>query len=228
MARASHIHQIADAQATLPRFIAVEGPIGVGKTTLAKRLADSFNYETLLEPAYTNPFLEKFYREGENYALSTQLYFLLHRTQQLAELRQDDLFRPVRVADFLIEKDRLFAEIILDEEELALYNQVYAHLTISRPIPDLVIYLQAPKETLLTRIKRRGIAAEQYIRPEYLETLNEAYARFFHFYDAAPLLIVNAGEIDLVNDDAQYERLLMEILEFRGPRHYYNPHPSLL
>ena len=212
----------------LSRFIAVEGPIGVGKTTLAKRLAESFNYETLLEPSYTNPFLEKFYRDGSNYALSTQLYFLLHRAQQITELRQDDLFRPVRVADFLMEKDRLFAELTLNEEELELYNQVYAHLTISQPVPDLVIYLQAPKEILLTRIKRRGVLAEQYIRPDYLEDLNEAYARFFHFYDAAPLLIVNASEIDLVNDDAQYERLLVEILDFRGPRHYYNPQPSLL
>lgn len=228
MVRASQIQHIVDDDVTLPRFVAVEGPIGVGKTTLAKRLAESFNYETLLEPAYTNPFLEKFYLEGENYALSTQLYFLLHRAQQLTELRQDDLFQPVRVADFLMEKDRLFAELTLNEEELALYNQVYAHLTISQPIPDLVIYLQAPRETLLTRIKRRGVSAEQYIRPEYLEALNEAYARFFHFYDAAPLLIVNASEIDLVNDDAQYERLLAEILEFRGPRHYYNPQPSLL
>jgi deoxyguanosine kinase len=228
MPEALHIHQVIDDDADLPRFIAVEGPIGVGKTTLAKRLADSFNYETLLEPAYTNPFLEKFYREGENYALSTQLYFLLHRAQQIAELRQDDLFRPVRIADFLMEKDRLFAELTLNEEELALYNQVYAHLTISQPVPDLVIYLQAPKETLLTRIKRRGVSAEQYIRGDYLEALNEAYARFFHFYDAAPLLIVNASEIDLVNDDAQYERLLHEVLHFQGPRHYYNPHPSLL
>jgi deoxyguanosine kinase len=228
MPEALHRHQVVEDEAALPRFIAVEGPIGVGKTTLAKRLAESFNYETLLEPAYTNPFLEKFYREGENFALSTQLYFLLHRAQQIAELRQDDLFQPVRVADFLMEKDRLFAELTLNEEELALYNQVYAHLTISQPVPNLVIYLQAPKEVLLTRIKRRGITAEQYIRGDYLEALNEAYARFFHFYDAAPLLIVNASETDFVNDDAQYERLLQEILEFQGPRHYYNPHPSLL
>ncbi|MEJ2132724.1 MAG: deoxynucleoside kinase [Gammaproteobacteria bacterium] len=228
MPEALHRHRVVEDEAALPRFIAVEGPIGVGKTTLAKRLAESFNYETLLEPAYTNPFLEKFYREGENFALSTQLYFLLHRAQQITELRQDDLFQPVRVADFLMEKDRLFAELTLNVEELALYNQVYAHLTISQPVPNHVIYLQAPKEVLLTRIKRRGITAEQYIRGDYLEALNEAYARFFHFYDAAPLLIVNASETDFVNDDAQYERLLQEILEFQGPRHYYNPHPSLL
>lgn len=211
-----------------PRYIVVEGPIGVGKTTLARRLADSFGYETLLEGPAENPFLDRFYVEGRSNALPTQLFFLLQRAEQLRRWRQDDLFEPVRVADFLMEKDALFAELTLDENELELYRQVYSHLTLEGPTPDLVIYLQAPTPVLLDRIRQRGLPAEQHIDDEYLDGLVEGYARFFHYYDAAPLLIVNAAEIDLVNDDAQYERLVEVVRGARTPRSYFNPHPTLI
>ena len=135
----------------VPRYIAVEGPIGVGKTSLAKRLAQTFNYEILLEGAEENPFLERFYHNPRQHALATQLFFLFQRARQLQELRQDDMFTPVRVADFLIEKDRLFARQNLDADEYQLYEDVYRHLTLDAPRPDLVIYLQAPVEVLITR-----------------------------------------------------------------------------
>ncbi|MEE4361828.1 MAG: deoxynucleoside kinase [Pseudomonadales bacterium] len=214
--------------APVPRYIVVEGPIGVGKTTLARRLADSFQYETLLEAPAENPFLDRFYEEGRRNALPTQLFFLLQRAEQLRRLRQEDLFQQVRVADFLIDKDRLFAELTLDEHELALYAQVYDHLTIEAPTPDLVIYLQAPRHVLMDRIQRRAVPAERHIDEGYLDALIEAYTRFFHFYDSAPLLIINAAEIDLVGDDGQYERLVEMVRTFKSARSYFNPHPSLI
>jgi deoxyadenosine/deoxycytidine kinase len=187
----------------LPRFIAVEGPIGVGKTSLSKRLAASFNYELLLENSDENPFLERFYQNPKAHALSTQLYFLFQRAQQIQELRQDDMFQPVRVADFLIDKDMLFAQQNLDSEEYELYLKVFRHLTIDAPVPDLVIYLQAPTSVLLDRIRKRGVEAEQLIELSYLQNLNSAYAEFFHYFKGPSLLIINCAEIDLVeNDDA--------------------------
>lgn len=213
----------------LPRYIAVEGPIGVGKTTLAKRLAQSFNYETLLERAEENPFLERFYHNPKQHALATQLFFLFQRAQQMQELRQDDMFEPVRVADFLIEKDRLFARQNLDTDEFKLYEQVYAHLTIDAPVPDLVIYLQAPVEVLMQRIQQRGIPAEQMIEERYLVSLINAYTEFFHYYDKSTLLMVNCSDVDFVNNHEDYELLFNHILTMRkGSRNYFNPRPSLL
>jgi deoxyadenosine/deoxycytidine kinase len=208
---------------TLPRFIAVEGNIGVGKTTLAKKLAATFNYDTLLEQAESNPFLERFYRDPKSAALPTQLHFLLQRSQQIQALRQGDIFKPVRVADFLIEKDQLFAQVTLDSDELALYQQVYNHLTLEAPKPDIVIYLQAPLNVLQERIRIRGIAAERSISNEYLATLNDAYTNFFHYYDQAPLLIVNCAEIDIVNRPQDYNCLVEYMLTISSGRHYYNP-----
>lgn len=215
--------QIVIDNADLPRYIAVEGPIGVGKTTLAKRLATTFNYETLLERADENPFLERFYRNRREAALATQLFFLFQRSQQIQDLRQSDFFEPVRVADFLIEKDRLFAQVNLDEDEFTLYDRVYQQLTIDAPQPDLVIYLQAPVDVLHDRIQRRGIEAERFIEPDYLKSLNEAYSQFFHFYDDAPLLIINAADIDFAGNDDHYFQLVDYLLGVRKGRHYFNP-----
>ena len=210
------------------RYIAVEGPIGVGKTSLTRRLAETFNYDLLLEKAEDNPFLERFYQDPRRHALSTQLFFLFQRTQQLQELRQEDMFEPVRVADFLIDKDRLFAQQNLDQDEYELYLNVYKHLTIDAPIPDLVIYLQSPIEVLLERIQKRGIAAEQLIERDYLENLNSAYTEFFHYYSDTKLLIVNNAEIDLLGNEDDYQQLVDYIVAMPGGTHYFNPRPSLL
>jgi deoxyguanosine kinase len=205
------------------RFIVVEGPIGVGKTSLAGRLADVLGAELVLEGAAENPFLERFYRNPRAGAFPAQLHFLFQRVQQLGALRQQDLFAPVRVADYLLDKDRLFARVTLDADEFRLYEQVYQNLAVDPPKPDLVVYLQAPVDVLLERIARRGIAYEHYIDRAYLERLNDAYARFFHEYDAAPLLIVNAAAIDPVSNQADFDELLAAIRRMKRGRLYYNP-----
>ncbi len=209
--------------ATAPRFVSVEGPIGVGKTTLAKRLADHFNYQMLFEQAEQNPFLERFYRNAKQSALATQLFFLFQRAQQIQDLRQGDLFAPAQVADFLMAKDRLFARINLDADEYALYEKVYQQLTFDTPAPDLVIYLQAPTDVLLQRIRLRGIGYEQSIEQSYLEKINAAYSEFFLYYDDAPLLIVNAAQIDFANSDRDFAQLVEYIGTVRGGRQYFNP-----
>jgi len=208
-----------------PDFIVVEGPIGVGKTSLAKRLAESFDSELLLEGADENPFLERYYKKPGEAALPTQLFFLFQRARQMQALRQHDLFRPVRVADFLMEKDRLFAELTLQEDEFDLYEQVYENMTIDAPVPDLVIYLQAPVDILLQRISKRGIDAERNISHAYLQRLVDGYTSFFYQYNSAPLLVVNASEIDLVNSTQDYELLLEQVKNVRSGRHYFNPQP---
>ena len=205
------------------RYIVVEGPIGVGKTSLAERLAKSLDAELILEPVDENPFLERFYRTGRSAALPAQLFFLFQRARQIEELRQSDMFSPVRVADFHLDKDRLFAETNLDTEELSLYDQIYEKLDIDAPVPDLVIYLQASVDALMQRISRRGVPYERSIDRQYLEKLTEAYARYFHSYDAGPLLIVNASSIDPVHNDADYERLFEQIRATSGGRHFFNP-----
>ncbi len=210
-------------QADNPGFIVIEGPIGVGKTSLARRMADTFGSELLLEGAADNPFLERFYRNPRQNALQTQLFFLLQRAQQMQELRQGDMFEPVRVADFLMDKDRLFAELTLDHEEFRLYEQVYSHLAVDAPTPDIVIYLQAPVDVLLKRITQRGIRHERQIDNQYLQALCDAYTRFFHFYDASPLLIVNAGDINLIDSDTDYQALLDMVASVKSGRHYFNP-----
>jgi deoxyguanosine kinase len=207
----------------LHRFIVVEGPIGVGKSSLARRLCESLGGQPVLEESAQNPFLERFYRNPRAGALSTQLYFLLQRAQQLAKLQQADLFAAVHVADYLLEKDRLFARVTLDDDEYALYEQLHARLDIRPPKPDLVVYLQAPVDVLLERIARRGVDFEQHIDRQYLERLNEAYARFFHEFAAAPLLIVNAASIDPIASQRDYEELLATIRRMSRGRLYYNP-----
>ena len=206
-----------------PRYIVVEGPIGVGKTSLAKRLAESCESELILERAEENPFLERFYHNNRAAALPTQLYFLLQRARQVEEIRQRDMFSPVRISDFLLQKDRMFAELNLDPSEFGIYEQVAEMLELDPPKPDLVIYLQAPVQVLQRRIASRGLAYEQFIAPEYLERLGEAYAKFFYDFDEAPLLIVNAASIDPIRREEDYRQLLATIVRVKRGRHFYNP-----
>ena len=208
---------------TVPTYIAVEGPIGVGKTTLARRIADTFDHDLLLEEAEMNPFLERFYQNRQQTALATQLFFLFQRVQKITELKQRDMFDQKRVADFVLEKDPLFARVNLEPDEYALYQKVFEKMRVDAPIPDLVIYLQASPDTLMERIERRGISAERLIDRRYLEQLNEVYSEFFLYYDAAPLLIVNANEIDLAHSDRDYEQLVDYMLNIKKGRHYFNP-----
>ncbi|HEC59080.1 hypothetical protein LCGC14_1767200 [marine sediment metagenome] len=212
---------------TLPhKYIVVEGPIGVGKTHLVKRLANSFSgASTIFEQPEENPFLEKFYLNPKQSALPTQLSFLMQRVKLSKALQQDDLFTDLQLADFMLEKDRIFAHITLDDDELALYNMVYDNLTLHHRTPDLVIYLQASLPVLKSRVSQRGIGYEQHVEDAYLKKLADSYADFFHYYDAAPLLIVNAEQIDLVNSEADYQNLLEQIDGIKSGKHYYNPLP---
>ena len=213
-----------DLRGRLPQpYIAVEGPIGVGKTTLAKRLAELFDYQLLLEDAHENPFLDKFYENRRQNALATQLFFLFQRVQKMDDLKQQDMFKPLRIADFLIDKDPIFAEVNLDPDEVELYRKVYGQMSVDAPTPDLVIYLQASVDRLLKRIDHRGIASERTISRQYLEELNEVYSEFFLYYDAAPLLIVNANQLDLVSRQEDFAQLVDYALDIKAGRHYFNP-----
>ena len=209
-----------------PSYIVVEGPIGVGKTSLARRLAESLDCESVLEEPSENPFLERFYRSRAQYALPTQLFFLFQRVRQLQDLKQSDLFSQVRISDFMLDKDALFAQVTLDDDEYRLYRQVYSQFSIDIPEPDLVIYLQAPVETLLERIRRRGIDYERLIDKEYLHHLVDAYTTFFHRYNGSPLLIINSAHINIVDREDDYRMLLEHIKTIKSGRHYFNPLPS--
>ena len=206
-----------------PEYIVVEGPIGVGKTSLAKRLAETFNVELMLESAADNPFLPGFYENPKTGALPTQLHFLFQRMKQIEALRQTDMFRPVQISDFLIEKDRLFAQTTLNEAEYNLYQQVYDRLVLETPVPDLVIYLQAKPEILLKRVLDRGIDYEKNIDERYIKKISDAYVDFFYYYNASPLLIVNTENFDLVSGPKNYNILLDYIKKLPPGRHYFNP-----
>ena len=212
-------------QTPLPNYIVIEGPIGVGKSSLATRLAEDFESELILEHIDDNPFLEQFYQRPREAALSTQLYFLMNRAKQIQHLRQGNIFTHSKVSDYLIEKDQLFAQVTLTPTEFDLYLQVYDHMMVESPKPDLVVYLQAPVSTLLERIRKRGRNFERFIEANYLEQLNEAYADFFYHYQDAPLLIVNASDIDFINNDRDYEQLKSQILNTTSGRRYFNPLP---
>jgi len=204
------------------KYVVVEGPIGVGKTTLTRKLAENLQAQTLLELPQENPFLEKFYRDAARYALPAQMFFLFQRVNQLRELAQTDLFDGRIVSDFLLAKDPIFARLTLGDDELNLYNQMYAHLSPQAPSPDLVIYLQAQPETLIERVRKRGLAMESGISELYLYRLCESYSRFFYHYDAAPLLIVNAEHLNPIERDEDFMLLLKRIGNMRGKREFFN------
>lgn len=206
-----------------PRHIAVEGPIGAGKSSLARRLAERLGYATLLERPALNPFLPGFYRDPPRHALATQLAFLLQRVAQLEKLADRDPGEPGIVADFLLDKDPLFAELNLDAAELGLYRALYRRLAPRAPAPGLVIYLQAEPATLLERVRRRRIDYEHGLTLEYLERLAAAYARYFHHYAASPLLVVRSDDLNFVDRDEDFELLLQRIRGLRGAREYFGP-----
>jgi deoxyguanosine kinase len=210
-------------KADIPKYISIEGCIGVGKTSLASRLAQSFNSSLLLENVETNPFLKKFYDHPKEVALAAQLSFLLQRVDQLNKLQQRDLFEQQFVSDFLIDKDPLFAQINLSPDEFDLYTKVYASLTFEVPTPDLVIYLQAPTNNILDRIQNRSRSYEKKIDPQYIEKINKAYSEYFYYYDASPLLIINTSQLNLVDNEQDYEQVLNYILKAQTGRHYFNP-----
>jgi deoxyadenosine/deoxycytidine kinase len=204
------------------RHVVIEGPIGVGKTTLARRLAERLDARLMLEEPEANPFLDRFYRDGTRYALPTQMFFLFQRVQQQQTLAQPDLFDRLVIGDYLLDKDRLFARLTLDADELRLYEQLHAHLAPSPAAPDLVIYLQAPPERLVERVGRRGLRAESGLTAAYLRDLSDAYVRFFHAYDAAPLLTVNTEHLNPADRDADVDLLLQRIGAMRGRREFFN------
>ncbi|MEO5343729.1 MAG: deoxynucleoside kinase [Gammaproteobacteria bacterium SHHR-1] len=208
-------------------FVVVEGAIGVGKTSFAQRLADHLGSDTLFEAPEENPFLERFYQEKCNLALPTQLYFLFQRSRQIQALMEGDLFRSRLVADFMLDKDPLFARVNLDGDELELYQQVFTNMRLESPRPDLVIYLQAPVECLLERIKRRNRPSEGNMDADYLQRLSDAYSEFFYHYDRSPLLIVNTEGLNLAEGEEDFNLLMQRIIECEYGRHYFNPMPLL-
>jgi len=204
------------------KYVIVEGAIGAGKTTLASKLAAQLGARTLLELPEENPFLERFYRDASRYALPTQMFFLFQRLNQLRELARPDLFDARIVSDFLLDKDPIFAGLTLGDDELALYHQLYDHLRPQAPLPDLVIYLQAEPETLIDRIKQRGVSMEAGISEAYMHRLCESYSRFFYDYDAAPLLIINTEHLNPIDNDEDFALLLARIAAMRGKREFFS------
>lgn len=208
---------------TTARYIVVEGPIGVGKTSLARRLGEHLDAELLLEQPEINPFLARFYQDQQRYALQTQLFFLFHRLDQLRDLAQPALFPRTVVSDYLLEKDPLFAALTLNEDEYKLYRQIYDRVSLQAPAsPDLVIYLQARPETLISRVRRRGIDMERSISDDYLSLLGESYTRFFHRYDQAPVMVVNSENLNFVDNDDDFQLLVQRIETMRGHREFFN------
>ena len=208
------------------RYIVIEGPIGVGKTSLAKLLAKEFNARWVLEKPEENPFLPHFYQDRKKYAFQTQIFFLLNRFQQQKEIAQLDLFNQITLSDYLFAKDRIFASLNLNDHELALYEQIFHLLNGQIPSPDLVIFLQAKPEVLLHRIKSRNTAYEKEVDLEYLKMLTEAYNYYFFHYDHTPLLVVDTSEIDFVNRKEDFTQLVREIKQMKKGTWYFIPKKS--
>ena len=205
----------------IPRYIAIEGPIGVGKSSLAKLLAQKYASRLVKEEVEGNPFLERFYENPRKFAFQTQLFFLLSRYRQQRELAQGDLFEAGLVCDYILAKDKIFALINLEDDEISLYESIYKLLVSTLPKPDLVIYLQARPEVLLSRVRKRGIAYERNISLDYLRTLSDAYNEYFFHYNETPLLVVNTSEIDFVESPRDLEHLVREVKSVkRGTQHY--------
>jgi deoxyguanosine kinase len=206
------------------KYIAIEGVIGAGKTSLARMIAEKLNAKLVLESFEDNPFLEKFYKNPRRYALHTQMYFLLSRYKQLLELRQDDLFHNYIISDYIFEKDKIFAYLNLADDELELYEKMVAFIERNLQTPDLVIYLQSTVERLMTNINKRGRPAEKTMSETYIADLNEAYNYFFFRFKASRVMIVNATEIDFVNNKYDFDELVAEILKpEHGNIEYFNP-----
>lgn len=204
------------------RYIVVEGPIGVGKTTLAQRLADYADANSLLEKPQDNPFLARFYQDAERYALPTQLFFLFQRINEVRDLAQMDMFQSRTVADYLFEKDELFARLTLSDDEYKLYQSIYQSFAPQAPTPDLVIYLQAPTEVLIERVHKRGSRYERSVQDDYLSKLANSYGEFFHHYQAAPVLVVNSERLNFVDNANDFNLLLERIGKMRGRREFFN------
>ena len=207
------------------RFIAIEGPIGVGKTTLSRKLSDALDAEFFPDTDDVNPYLDSFYKTPELSALQTQLHFLASRLARLDEIARVSRSKAC-VSDFLVGKDRLFAELTLNESDWWIYEQLHNRLDLTATAPELTIYLQAPVEILIQRIERRGLRRERRIDSRYLARIVDSYERFFHEYDEAPLLIVNAESINIADNSADFERLQRQIADITAGRHYFNPQPA--
>ena len=204
------------------RYIVVEGPIGVGKTSLAQRLAEHIGADILLEKPQENPFLERFYQDPQRHAMATQLFFLFQRVNEVRDQAQMDLFNTRTVSDYLFDKDTLFARLNLSDDEFKLYQNIYQSLAPQAPAPDLVIYLQASTDTLIERVRRRGHNYERLVKNDYLARLSESYGDFFHQYEDAPLMMVNSENLNFVDNDADFKLLLERIEGMRGPREFFS------
>lgn len=218
------VNVFAEKPAWAQRFrsIVFEGPIGVGKSSLAVKFAERFGFRPLLEAPQENPFLEKFYRDSSRYALPTQLFFLFQRIDQLREITQRDFFVEHVVSDFMIEKDPLFANLTLNDEELSLYRKIFEAQKPQAPQPDLVIVLQASEDSLIERIRTRGVPMEQYISEDYLRRLSQAYTHYFHQYESAPLLIINTDQLNPIDREEDFNALVQQIANFKGRRSFFN------
>ncbi len=206
-----------------PRFIAVEGCIGAGKTSLVKLLGNQFDAQMVLEVDEENPFIDKFYQDRETFGFQTQIFFLLNRYNQYTDLTQRDLFSSVVLVDYLFQRDRLFAALNLKEQELKLYDQIYTLLSNKAPKPDLVIFLQASTDILRTRVDKRGREYEAFMGPDYLDAVNKSFNNFFFYYSDTPLLVINTNDIDFVEKKCDLEELIVKINSHTIGREYYNP-----